>query len=121
MMSGHFPFDLPSCVSSILPSYCHMSLMHIHTLIHSYINTFTCSYIHTLILSHIHTLITFIHSYIHAYTTYTQSHSYMIASVTQSHVRPYLFSSVFIYHCIKPRVSTNKHLTFTFLSSKVSS
>jgi hypothetical protein len=78
--------------------------------IHSYINTFTYSYTHT-----------FIHSYIHAYTTYTQSYSYMIASVTQSHVRPYLFSSVFIYHCVKPQVSTNEHLTFTFLSSKVSS
>ena len=74
----------------------------IHTIIHSYVNTFT-------------------HSYTHAYTTYTRHHSHMIALVTKILFRSCLFSSVFTYHCIKPKVSTREHLTFTFLLSKVSS
>ena len=44
--------------------------------------------------------------------------SYMVASVTQRFVWPYLFSSVFTYHCVKPQVSKNKHLAFTFLLIK---
>jgi len=44
--------------------------------------------------------------------------SYMVASVTQSLVRPYPISSVFIYHCVKPQVSKNKHLAFTLLFIK---
>jgi hypothetical protein len=84
-----------------------------HTFIHSYIHTSIRSYNLTFILSHVHTFMhtRHIHNVIHTWL-------YQSPRVMFSRVFSVRF---FNYHCVKPQVSTNEHLTFTFLSSKVSS
>ena len=78
-------------LSRFIEFTCHMQL-YSRTVIYSLYNH--TNHIHTLILSHIN-----------AYTSYTPHHSHMIALVIQSLVSPYVFSSVFTYHCWNKGVS----------------